>query len=67
VPRPRRVHRSSGRAAARQRHQDRTAFETDRRRDAVTLAAGYGTVRITAERLDDVEAARLRQILESRA
>jgi hypothetical protein len=48
-------------------HQDRSAFETDRRRDAITLAAGYGTVRITAERLDDVEAARLRQILESRA
>jgi hypothetical protein len=48
-------------------HQDRSAFETDRRRDAVTLAAGYGTVRITAERLDDVEAARLRQILDHRA
>jgi hypothetical protein len=46
-------------------HQDRSAFETDRRRDAVTLAAGYGTVRITAARLDDREAARLRQILES--
>ena len=47
-------------------HQDRNAFETDRRRDAITLAAGYGTVRITTERLDDDEADRLRHILNSR-
>ena len=47
-------------------HQDRSAFETDRRRDAITLAAGYGTVRITTERLDDDEADRLRHILNSR-
>jgi very-short-patch-repair endonuclease len=50
-------------------HQDRRAFERDRRRDAVTLAAGYVTVRITWERLTndpEGEARRLRRILEAR-
>ena len=35
--------------------------------DADTLAAGYATLRITWERPDDVEAARLIQILNDRA
>jgi very-short-patch-repair endonuclease len=51
-------------------HNDRTAFETDRERDASALAAGYATVRITWERLNSApsrEAARLRQILDDRA
>jgi hypothetical protein len=50
-------------------HRDRTAFESDRERDAALLAAGYVTVRITAERLRDNperEAARLREILRAR-
>jgi very-short-patch-repair endonuclease len=51
-------------------HNDRTAFETDRERDASALAAGYVTVRITWERLKLApgrEAARLRRILRDRA
>jgi hypothetical protein len=43
-------------------HQDRRSFETDRERDAATLAAGHVTVRITWERnrgQPDAEAARL--------
>jgi predicted transcriptional regulator of viral defense system len=47
-------------------HQDRHAFKNDRRRDAVTLAAGYATVRITWERLDAAEAERLSRILHAR-
>jgi hypothetical protein len=50
-------------------HQTRRAFERDRERDAVTLAAGIVTVRITWERLvqtPEREAARLRAILETR-
>jgi Transcriptional regulator, AbiEi antitoxin len=47
-------------------HQDRDAFETDRARDADTLAAGYRTLRITWDRLHDrgdAEADRLRRML----
>ncbi len=47
-------------------HHDREAFETDRDRDADTLAAGLKTVRITYERLrqrPEQEADRLRKIL----
>ncbi len=47
-------------------HRDRETFETDRERDADTLAAGYRTIRITWERLHSrpgTEAARLRQVL----
>lgn len=50
-------------------HSSRTAFERDRERDAVTLEAGFETLRITAERYErdpDGEAARLRQILARR-
>jgi predicted transcriptional regulator of viral defense system len=50
-------------------HKDPVAFETDRERDVVTLAHGFVTVRITWERVHtrwDVEAARLRTILEAR-
>jgi len=50
-------------------HSDRGAFETDRERDADTLAAAYATVRITWERIEETpaeEAARLRTILASR-
>jgi hypothetical protein len=47
-------------------HRDRTSFVNDRNRDADTLAAGYATVRITWERPDDMEAARLRRILAAR-
>jgi hypothetical protein len=50
-------------------HSDRTAFESDRDRDADTLAADFGTVRITWERIEDEptrEAERLRTILERR-
>lgn len=50
-------------------HSSRIAFERDRRRDAVTLAAGFATLRITAERYERDpagEAARLRQILARR-
>jgi hypothetical protein len=51
-------------------HQDRQAFETDRNRDADTLAAGYATVRITHDRFHhqpDQEAQRLDAILRDRA
>jgi hypothetical protein len=34
-------------------HKDKIAFETDRERDAVTLAHGYVTVRVTEERLEN--------------
>jgi very-short-patch-repair endonuclease len=47
-------------------HRDRHAFETDRDRDADTLAAGYSTLRMTWVRLDErpeAEAARLVKIL----
>jgi hypothetical protein len=47
-------------------HRDREAFETDRRRVADTLAAGYRTLRITWDRLhegEDAEADRLRRML----
>jgi very-short-patch-repair endonuclease len=47
-------------------HRLRTSFESDRDRDADTLAAGFATVRLTWRRLLDTpqrEAARLRQIL----
>ena len=49
-----------------QYHNDRTAFGSDRERDAALLAVGYRTVRITWDRLRDEparEAARLRTIL----
>jgi Transcriptional regulator, AbiEi antitoxin/Protein of unknown function (DUF559) len=49
-----------------QYHNDRTAFGSDRERDAALLAVGYRTVRITWDRLRDEpdrEAARLRAIL----
>jgi hypothetical protein len=49
-------------------HGDRAAFETDRERDADTLAEGCRTVRLTWERLHrrgDAEAARLQRILEA--
>jgi very-short-patch-repair endonuclease len=51
-------------------HQTRRSLQRDRERDAVTLAAGIVTVRITWERLTQVpdrEAARLRAILEARS
>jgi len=44
-------------------HQDRGSFETDRDRDADTLAAGHLTVRMTWARMTAREAARLREIL----
>ena len=47
-------------------HRDRHAFVNDRDRDATHLAAGYATVRITWERPDDAEAARLHAILAQR-
>ncbi len=50
-------------------HRDRTSFESDRDRDADTLAADLVTVRITWERMTGrprEEAARLRQILARR-
>jgi hypothetical protein len=50
-------------------HLDPIAFEVDRERDAVTLGAGYATVRITSERLNrtpDREGRRLHAILASR-
>jgi very-short-patch-repair endonuclease len=47
-------------------HKDRTSFESDRERDAATLAAGYVTVRITWGRMTAAEAARLQAILDSR-
>jgi hypothetical protein len=48
-------------------HSDREAFESDRDRDADTLAAGYHTVRITWERMHERgarEAARLHKITD---
>jgi very-short-patch-repair endonuclease len=50
-------------------HKTRIAFETDRERDAETLAAGYITVRITWERIQEApvrEARRLHAILARR-
>ncbi|MDQ2761398.1 MAG: hypothetical protein M3Y17_13495, partial [Actinomycetota bacterium] len=50
-------------------HGTRTSFEVDRERDADTLAAGYGTVRLTWKRLMSKapeEAERLATILRSR-
>ena len=50
-------------------HGDRGSFETDRDRDADTLATGHATVRITWERMTQQprrEAARLLSILEDR-
>ena len=50
-------------------HSGRIAFETDRERDADTLEAGFVTVRVTEERLDErprAEAERLRAILARR-
>jgi very-short-patch-repair endonuclease len=50
-------------------YRDRTAFATDRERDAEALLHGYATIRITWERLRDApdrEAARLREILDAR-
>ena len=47
-------------------HQDHGSFVNDRRRDVMTLAAGYATVRITWERLEDAEAERLARILQAR-
>ncbi|HET7051088.1 MAG TPA: DUF559 domain-containing protein [Solirubrobacteraceae bacterium] len=51
-------------------HGTRQAFESDRERDATTLAAGFITVRITWERLTqdpEKEADRLNAILASRS
>ena len=50
-------------------HKDKPAFETDRERDADTLAWGFVTVRMTEQRLDDrprEEAKRLHVILAGR-
>jgi hypothetical protein len=50
-------------------HQGRDSFETDRNRDADTLAAGIATVRMTWERMTEMpdrEADRLRSILARR-
>ena len=50
-------------------HKNRIAFETDRERDAETLAHGFATVRVTWDRIHarpDWEASRLRAILECR-
>ena len=47
-------------------HRGKIAFEADRERDAVTLARGFVTVRVTEERLDErpgEEASRLHVIL----
>ncbi len=44
-------------------HGDRAAFEEDRLRDSITTAAGFRTVRVTAERLNQAEADRIRAIL----
>ena len=49
-------------------HKDRAAFETDRRRDADTLQAGFRTIRLTDERMKnngEMEAARLHAILSA--
>lgn len=50
-------------------HSDHESFERDRRRDVVTLAAGFVTVRITDERMNhepEPEARRLLAILAAR-
>jgi hypothetical protein len=50
-------------------HSGKIAFETDRERDAATLAHGFVTVRVTEERLDErpaQEAERLHEILGQR-
>jgi hypothetical protein len=50
-------------------HRLRSSFESDRRRDAVMLAAGYVTVRITDDRMKqhpEEEARRLQTILAAR-
>ena len=50
-------------------HKDKPAFEDDRERDAVMLARGFVTVRVTEERLDERpehEAKRLHAILATR-
>ncbi len=50
-------------------HSDRDTFERDRKRDVVTLAAGFVTVRITDERMKqepEQEAERMNAILEAR-
>ena len=49
-------------------HRTKASFESDRERDATTLAAGYRTVRITWERLQNGssrEAERIRRILDA--
>jgi hypothetical protein len=51
-------------------HKDAIAFQTDRERDAETLAQGFATVRITYDRIHQApqsEADRLRAILAERA
>jgi hypothetical protein len=47
-------------------HQSRDSFESDRDRDATTLAAGHITVRITWSRMTAAEAERLHRILRQR-
>jgi very-short-patch-repair endonuclease len=50
-------------------HSSRESFESDRERDASTLAASHVTVRLTWERMHRrgaIEAARLQQILRDR-
>lgn len=51
-------------------HSDRRSFESDRDRDADTLAADHITIRVTWERLTqtpDHEAQRLRRIIANRS
>ncbi|MGH2858855.1 MAG: endonuclease domain-containing protein [Solirubrobacteraceae bacterium] len=51
-------------------HSDRQSFESDRDRDADTLAADHITIRVTWERLiqtPDHEAQRLRRIIANRS
>lgn len=50
-------------------HSDRDSFERDRKRDAIMLAAGFVTVRITDERMNhepEQEATRMLDILAAR-
>jgi very-short-patch-repair endonuclease len=50
-------------------HQSRESFESDRERDAATLAADHVTIRLTWARMSGdpaAEAARLHQILRDR-
>jgi very-short-patch-repair endonuclease len=47
-------------------HRDRSSFESDRDRDADTLAAGHVTVRMTWAQMSAREAKRLHRILEQR-